>query len=283
MISAFDLNALQSLLHDFYEITKIRITVFDDHLRELVSYPDQRAPFCRLIRSSPEGASACLHCDQEACEAAVDKTETYIYRCHAGLTEAVMPLYVGDVLVGYLLFGHVFAYGSFEEGWRVIQKCCENLPVDIKKLRLSCEDSPLISEVYIQSAARILHAVSSFLVLERMATLQTDSTSAKLDAYMIAHYREPITAQVLCHRLGIGRTHLYKLSQQLYGCGISQHIKKLRIENAKKLLVDRTDMKISEVAEDCGFSDYNYFIAVFSRMIGKPPGAYRQTRIDNSL
>lgn len=275
MISAFHLDELQSLLHDFYEITQIRITVFNENLQELVSYPEQRAPFCRLVRASPEGAEACRHCDMAACTAAAGKTKTYIYRCHAGLTEAVMPLYIGDVQVGFLLFGHVFAYRSFEEGWSTIQKCCEALPVDMKKLKESCKDSPLISQDYIQSAARILHAVSSFLVLERMATLQADSFSSRLDAYLSEHFVEPITAQLLCQRLGIGRTYLYKLSQQLYGCGISQHVKKLRIDHAKQLLTDRRDLKISEIAMDCGFSDYNYFIAVFSRIVGKPPKAYR--------
>lgn len=53
MISVFNLEALQSLLRDFYEITRIRITVFDADMRELVSWPEQSPPFCRqsVLRS----------------------------------------------------------------------------------------------------------------------------------------------------------------------------------------------------------------------------------------
>lgn len=47
MISSFDIAKLHSLLKDFYQLTKIRITVFDDSFRELTSYPDEIADFCK--------------------------------------------------------------------------------------------------------------------------------------------------------------------------------------------------------------------------------------------
>ena len=45
MVSIFDLEKLRGLLKDFYAISHIRITVFDENLNELVSYPDKVAPF----------------------------------------------------------------------------------------------------------------------------------------------------------------------------------------------------------------------------------------------
>ena len=108
MISVFDLEKLRELLKDFYAIARIRITVFDDSLRELVAYPDEVAPYCTLIRSSAEGLKACMDCDRLACRTAAEKKRTDVYRCHAGLAEAVTPLYEGDILIGFLLFGHVF-------------------------------------------------------------------------------------------------------------------------------------------------------------------------------
>ncbi len=275
MVSVFDLEQLQSLLEDFYRITNIRITVFDADLNELVSYPEQCAPFCQIIRSTPQGRTACAQCDRDACAIAVSKNRTHIYRCHAGLTEAVTPLFVGNVLVGYLFFGHVFCYNSPEEGWRQITRCCDTLPVDMETLLAACSNCTQVSRDYIRSAARILHATASHLVQERMATLQEDSTAARLDAYLSTHYTEPVTPQLLCRELGIGRSKLYRLSDQIYGCGISQQLRKLRIERARHLLQDRPEMSIAEIAEDCGYADYNYFISVFSKATGQSPGSYR--------
>lgn len=276
MISVFNVEELQSLLEDLYHITQIRITVFDSERNELVSYPENCPSFCSIIRGTEEGRAACAKCDNDACDIASRQEKAYIYHCHAGLTEAIMPLYVGKALVGYLLFGHVFAYNSFEEGWEQIRKCCNKYPVDLEKLRLSCQDSPLISKSYIKSAARILHATASYLVLERMATLKEDSTAAKLDQYLNENYTQPLTSQLLCRELGIGRSQLYKLSSQLYGCGITQQMKRLRMEKAKHLLTDSPEMSITDIANACGYGDYNYFIAVFSQAVGQSPNAFRK-------
>ena len=94
MISIFDLEKLRGLLMDFYAISHIRITVFDENLHELVSCPEKVAPYCAVIRGTSKGFDACMACDREACRKAANKRGTYIYRCHAGLTEAVTPLYV---------------------------------------------------------------------------------------------------------------------------------------------------------------------------------------------
>jgi len=185
---------------------------------------------------------------------------------------------VGKVLVGYLLFGHVFAYDSLENGWETIEKICVRYPVDPQKLKTTLEDMPLISHEYIRSAARVLHMTASYLVMERMATLQEDTTAAKLDSYLSEHYTESMTAEHLCDVLDIGRSKLFKLSQELYGCGIQQQIRKLRMEKARVLLLDRPDLGINDIASECGYGDYNYFISVFSKVHGKPPHQFRMER-----
>ena len=48
MISIFDLEKLRGLLKDFYAISHIRITVFDENRNELVSYPEKVAPYCAV-------------------------------------------------------------------------------------------------------------------------------------------------------------------------------------------------------------------------------------------
>ena len=276
MISIFDLEKLRGLLKDFYAISHIRITVFDENLNELVSYPEKVAPYCAVIRGTSKGFDACMACDREPCQRAAKKHSTHIYRCHAGLTEAVTPLYVGDVLVGHLLFGHVFSYPSHEEGWAVIEKRCEDYHVNDRMLKEAIFKADIIEESYIRSAAQILHAVSSYLILERMATLKEDLLAVRLDAYLAAHYTEKLNAVRIAEHLGIGKTQLYEFSQQLYGCGIAEKIRSLRMERAKALLSEKTDLPLSEVAASCGYHDYNYFITVFSREVGMPPAAWRR-------
>ncbi|MBO6515856.1 MAG: helix-turn-helix transcriptional regulator [Bacteroidia bacterium] len=55
----------------------------------------------------------------------------------------------------------------------------------------------------------------------------------------------------------------------------ARYIKKRKLEKAAKLL-KATDLRISDVAYDCGFNDLAHFSRSFSKMFGCQPSAYRQ-------
>lgn len=273
MISTFNLTKLNRLLKDFYNLTQIRITVFDETFHELAAYPEQISPFCQIIRSDEQGKKECHLCDRKACETAARRRTTYTYHCHAGLTESIAPLYLGNVVIGYLFFGHVFSYSSKQEGWKQIQQLCQNYRIDMQHLKETCMQQPLIPNDYIISATHILRAVASFLCLDRMVSLHQQELPVQIDEYIQSHYTEQINAISICNEFQIGKTQLYEIAKQNYGVGIAEYIRNLRIEKAKLLLNDET-LPLSEVASQCGFKDYNYFITVFKRKEGIPPKKY---------
>ncbi|MBO5952799.1 MAG: PocR ligand-binding domain-containing protein [Oscillospiraceae bacterium] len=277
MDSVIHTDQLEELLQDFHRITGLRIVVFDRHRSELLSYPEAFPTFCTLLRATESGRRACAGCDAQACTQAAKQAGTYIYRCHAGLTEAVTPLYVGKVLAGYLLFGHIFAYEDRQAGWQSIRSCCSSHPVDPAQLQAACEAMPAMSHDYIRAAARILHMTAHHLAAEQIASVQADTDATKLDAYLNAHYTAPLTADTLCRALDMGRSKLFKLCKELYGCGPSEQLRRLRMERARALLLDSPQLPIAEIASACGYTDYNYFICMFSRHFGMPPARYRHT------
>lgn len=282
MKSIFDQKKLLGLLKDFYEITRIRITVFDENLTELLAYPTALPPYCRHIRKTIKGFNSCMECDRSACETASKRHGTYIYRCHAGLTEAVRPIYLGDVVIGYLFFGHVFSYEDHEEGWETIHRCCKDLKINEELLKSQIFETTPITEDYVRSAAHILHAVASYLILERMASIKEDVLGARLDAYLHAHFTEKMDALTISAALGIGKTQLYELSHQLYGRGTAEVVRELRMEKAKELLRSNKTMTLSEVSSLCGYPDYNYFFTVFRRCVGCTPREWRSDHLGAS-
>ena len=274
MISTFNLEKLSSLLQDFYTVTRIRITVFDENFNEIVSYPGQRADFCRLVRQDEKAKERCARCDQEACRRASSMHDTYIYQCHAGLTEAITPIYLSSIVIGYLFFGHVFSYPDHETGWQIISEKCRLLPVDSEKLKAACKKLTPMNADYIRSASHLLQAVASYLCLERMVTLRHENLPMQIDNYITSHLTEPLDSERLCNVFSIGKTRLYEIAKESYGCGIAEHIRRLRIEKAKALLSDRPEIPVSEAAFACGFTDYNYFITVFKKYAGISPGKF---------
>lgn len=277
MISSFDLSKLKLLLKDFHHMTRIRITVFDDSFHELAAYPELPAPFCQIIRSDPEAAACCHRCDKRACETAAKRRTLYTYRCHAGLTESITPIIIGNIPIGYLLFGQVFSYPSYEEGWRQIQDLCRDYRLNFDALNDACQKQPAVTADYISSASHIMQAVASFLCMERMVTLRRQELPVQIDEYIQMHFTEKLDAASLAGQFGIGRTQLYKIAKQNYGVGIAEHIRNLRMEKARKLLTEQSGLTLAQIASECGFDDYNYFITVFKRVVGMPPKSYARS------
>ena len=275
MYSSFDFVKLNALLRDFYNLTQVRITVFDDSLKEIASYPERIAPICRFIRENSEAEAECHRCDREACRRALAMRAPYVYRCHAGLTEAVSPVFMGNIIVAYAAFGHLFCYPEREMGRRAILNACRRYGLDEAKLGALIDGLPDMEEGYILSASHILDAVASYLYFDRMVTLKQQPLQVQIDEYISQHFTEDINAGDICKRFHIGRTALYEFSNQNYGMGIAGHIRKKRIDYAKQLLLTRPELNITQVAEACGYTDYNYFITVFGRLTGVSPRRYR--------
>ena len=101
------------------------------------------------------------------------------------------------------------------------------------------------------------------------------------ESIVVRNLRKPVVTSPLSPDTFVsGRTVLYEFARQNYGMGTAQHILALRIAHARKLPIEQPDMNISEMAEACGFKDYNYFITVFGRMAGVAPRQYRLNAIN---
>jgi YesN/AraC family two-component response regulator len=60
------------------------------------------------------------------------------------------------------------------------------------------------------------------------------------------------------------------------GVSFREYLNDMRIQAAKKLLVDR-DLKIGQIAEMVGFGDATYFATAFKGITGKNPKDFRKT------
>lgn len=274
MVSSFNIEKLSSLLKDFHTVTQIRITVFDADFQEIASCPENRTSFCQLIRQDSYARSMCRECDRNACTIATKRHDIYIYQCHAGLTEAITPIRFGNLIVGYLLFGHIFSYSDYETGWKAIVQKCSQYHVDLEALKATCYECPIVAREYIVSASHLMNTIATYLSIERMAILKYETLPVQIDTYIRDHLAEDLNVDILCEHFSIGKTRLYEISRESYGIGIAEFIRKQRIEMAKTLFLDSPELSINEVAVKCGFHDYNYFITVFKKVTGYSPRHY---------
>ena len=113
----FDKEKLMVLLRHYHTITGMRVGIYDLHFSEICAYPVGHSGFCRLIRSTQAGLNSCRLCDAAAFAQAKQQRKLLIYRCHAGLTEVIAPVFGQDQVIGYLMLGQMRTYNDSEKQW----------------------------------------------------------------------------------------------------------------------------------------------------------------------
>ncbi len=94
-------------------------------------------------------------------------------------------------------------------------------------------------------------------------------------SYIEGNYCEPITIGRLAKVAGMSASTLTRTFHRIMGRSPLDHVIRVRIGRARELL-QRADLRITEVAFACGFSDSNYFSRQFRNVTGTTPRAFRQ-------
>lgn len=79
----------------------------------------------------------------------------------------------------------------------------------------------------------------------------------------------------MAHHCRIRRTQLCKLFQKLTGSAPMEYLSRIRIEHAKTLL-RRSDLKVIDIAFECGCSSSQYFANIFKQATGITPSQFRK-------
>ena len=75
--------------------------------------------------------------------------------------------------------------------------------------------------------------------------------------------------------LPLNRTYLSHLINTEYGCSFFQWVNGLRIAEAKRLLTENPEIKMKDIAQQCGFSSPTVFSRVFIRETGVSPREWK--------
>lgn len=268
----FNYDQLLKLMKDFYILTGIRVVLYDDEYRQLLSWPENDCAFCSAIKQHPELCRKCTESDLHSFHECDSQKKLILYQCHAGLIEAAVPLISNHIIIGYLMFGQIGVADSHPELRSRLQRYVRQYDVTLPS---SINDIPLKAIRQIRAAGTIMQAFTSYTLSNETVAFRSQNFTEKLRGYLLSHLSDPLDVDTVAAALGISRSKLYIECSKYLGTGIAEYIRQLRIDRAKELLRD-TDKSITEIAADVGFDDYNYFCRVFKKSAGYPAKKYRK-------
>lgn len=96
-----------------------------------------------------------------------------------------------------------------------------------------------------------------------------------IQEYIDEHAAEALSRETVAKKFHITPNYLSHLFQKSSTVGFNEYLTAVRLERAKKLLRGY-ELKIKEIAHQCGFEDSNYFCRIFRKHTARSPSEYRR-------
>lgn len=108
--------------------------------------------------------------------------------------------------------------------------------------------------------------------------LKHEKSDLVIDAakrYINLSYANRIALEDISEHTGVSPAHLSRKFRQVMHMTVSDYIRMVRVEHAKTLLI-KSDYTITQIAEQCGFSECTYFSYVFNKIVKTSPLKFRK-------
>ncbi|MEI6845494.1 MAG: AraC family transcriptional regulator [Candidatus Firestonebacteria bacterium] len=95
--------------------------------------------------------------------------------------------------------------------------------------------------------------------------------------YIDNHFKEPLRLEEISrNKAGLTKEYYCTVFKKITGRTFTEYITQLRIEEAKRLLLNE-NISIGDVCYESGFNDLSHFTRTFKLLTGKNPTKYRKT------
>lgn len=98
----------------------------------------------------------------------------------------------------------------------------------------------------------------------------------KAKVYIDNNFAQNISIADIAAAVGVSESLLFKLFREKEKSTPVDYLRNIRIENAKRMLIEDDGLKILDIAVRCGFSESAYFCSVFRKHTGMTPRSYRK-------
>ncbi|MFH1074407.1 MAG: helix-turn-helix domain-containing protein [Candidatus Firestonebacteria bacterium] len=250
--------------------------------------------YCLAIKEKENVRPACFSSDGRTITKAISEKKAKKHTCHAGVNEIIMPVYSGTKYLGCVAAGQVFFQKYTAKEKAEYMKYLKRLGVDVKKASLEFDRMKIAPEDNIRLAVKFLKLIVKFIIdIDREETKNSpegkkqalagvERIRAGRYAAIISRVKEnmqtlpssSITLKGAAAAAGMSPCHFSRIYKETTGRKFRDYTFEQRIERSKSMLTD-SNIKISDIAERCGYKETSSFSRAFKKLTGEYPGAYR--------
>ena len=235
-------------------------------------------PFCSFLAGGKGSCSLCLQTQGRCAGGGTEHPRSI--QCPFGLTETMVPVRLGERVVGFLATGQVFTrtpkLSTFEKSVKRLfpkgsasEKKAAQLWKQTSCMALSRYDATV---QLLNFFAKQLSTLSNQIVMEQVHAEPPVIVRAR--QYIAQNKTEILSLGAVAKAAGASVFHFCKLFRKSTGLKFTDYVARVRLEDARTRLAN-PNLRISEIAYDVGFQSLTQFNRTFQRIFGQAPGEYR--------
>ncbi len=277
---------ISSKLYQEYERAFTEATGLPVSLRPVESWQlslhgkQNEGPFCALLAERSRACGSCLEVQDKLAQAGTDGPATGL--CPAGLSDTVVPVRLGDRLIGFLQTGQVFrkppTQRQFENTLRLLKKW--GIEADRAALRQAYFATRVVPAKQHEAVIKLLSIFAQHLsILSNQILVQHQNSEPPLitraKAFIMEHQGENLRLGQVSKAVNSSPFYFCKLFKKATGLNFTDYLSRIRIERARNLLLN-PNLRVSEIAFEVGFQSLTHFNRVFKNTVGQSPTRYRE-------
>jgi len=277
----FDPRLVRTVLGAFRRATGLETSLIPPGTA--VPWSPGRCALCRWLNRFPAARAACQEAHERLQLKAQAGPDSCKVQCFAGLTELAVPVAFAGKPLGTLRCGQVFSKRPTKQDLkRRLQTLGRyGVGVDRKRLRELYVRTAIVSDDRIRAATLLLEILAKHLAeaAGRQASAVRSHAPAAIERaqkFLVEHLGENIRTRQAAARACLSLQHFCRQFKAATGFTFTEYAARARVEKARKLLLE-TQLRISDVAYECGFRSIPHFDRVFKRLTGESPTDWRES------
>ena len=208
---------MQQILDSFVELTGIRAAYFDATettrwgMESQTFFADQSGSvssisivgkdkplceFCESLRFLKNQEYNCMQSDKAAFKMAEETAKPYIYKCHMGLYEAVIPIFIKNRLTAYLMLGQVVNSEELQSQLQDLEEKLLPFAIDPDRkanLLAAFHATTTMSTSKIEAAANMLNIIAQHIINAEVIYVYDMDSIEKAKHYIHQHFKESLS------------------------------------------------------------------------------------------
>jgi len=280
-------DILDNIVYDFANATGLGSVAVDLNGKEISPWYNFTS-FCQQVRQIAAYHPYCQQCDRCGGFESAKAKQIQCYRCHAGLVDFSIPIFINGNLTGFVSCGQARVAENLP-----LPKIVENdknLPTESKLIELYHE-VPELSLMKIKSAAQLLNLIiENYLSKEynlrivknvspvknqKLETLgRHQATMEMILNHINQNFSDNLNLEQMASKANLSMFYFSRTFKELTGTGFTAYLINKRMTEAHCLL-EQTNWSIEKIARSVGYNDVHYFSRLFKKTFNRSPSEFR--------